>query len=61
MKWGRSREVAGGVAVALAILLAVLLALTDDPRDTVAALWRAFRFPWGFALGGLAMATVLDR
>jgi len=62
MKWGSGgRAVAGTLIVALVVALLVLLTLTDDPRETVVALWRAFWFPWGFALGGLALATVFDR
>ena len=62
MKWGGDgRAVAGVVIVALVGALLVLLTQVPDPQATVLALWQAFRFPWGFVLGGLALATVLDR
>lgn len=62
MKWGSGgRAVAGVVVVALVVALLVLLHLTDDPRETAAALWRAAKFPFGFALGGLALATLFNK
>ena len=62
MKWGSGgRAVSGAVIVALVVALLVLLHLTDDPRETAVALWRAARFPFGFVLGGLALATLFDR
>lgn len=61
MRWGTSKRVPAIVGIVLAILLAVLLCLADDPCTTALALWRAARFPFGFALGGLALATLFDR
>ena len=49
------------VIVLLVIILVTLLAMRQDVREILLALWRTFRYPFGFALGALLLATMLDR